>query len=670
MLPDTIPAGLSLFLLSLFLLTGGGILPLLLPRRSAFVHAAGAAGGLLGSMCGAAASLLVLRQGGELVFSLPWATAGITLSLHLDSLAAFFLLPLFVVCLCAAVYAPSYLRAAAAGPRTALHWFFFNILIVSMALVITSANGLQFLIAWEAMSLSSFFLVIFEYNEDRVRRAGWLYLLATHIGTAFLFVFFLEAGRLGGSLDFSAFSALGALPPRTTLLFFFLILIGFGAKAGLFPLHVWLPDAHPAAPSHVSAVMSGVMIKTAVYGFLRLLTFLPPLPPWCGILVMGLGLAGALFGIIMAVLQNDIKRSLAYSTVENIGLIFLGIGLWLHAANSGYGTVAALALTGALLHVWNHALFKGLLFFGAGSILHAAGSRTLSHLGGLLARMPVTGALFILAGAAVAALPPLNGFVSEWFLYMGIFTMGQSATGGSAIFFLLLAALLGLVGGLVLLALSRLAGLALLGEPRRERTAQSREAAWPMLAAMTALAGFCLSIGLFPSLPIQATAKAMAVLDTTGSLPAQGIGATLPFTGNWAMAGGLLLALTIFTCLVRHRRRRTKKIPTWGCGFLRPTPRMTYMAGGYSQLAQENFFCACLHPEAEESRANGLFPATASFAQHSEDPILRRGFGPLFSLLAERAYLFRKLQAGQLNVYLFYIFISTTLLLGWVMFQP
>ena len=665
-----LPTNLNLFLLALFFLACGGILPLLLTRQKALVQLTGAAGVMIGSCCGALAALRMLQQEGASVFSMPWATWGIHISLQFDSLAAFFLLPLFVVCLCAAAYAPSYLSHVPAGPKLALHWFFFNTLIASMALVVTSANGLQFLMAWEAMSLSSFFLVIFEYKKDEVRRAGWLYLLATHVGTAFLFVFFLEAGRLGGSLDFAAFSALHSLPHLPALFLFFMLLIGFGAKAGLFPLHIWLPDAHPAAPSHVSAVMSGVMIKTAVYGFLRLITFLPPLPPWCGILILSMGMTGALFGILMAALQNDVKRSLAYSTVENIGLIFLGIGLWLYATSTGHSTVAALALTGALLHIWNHALFKGLLFFGAGALLQAAGTRTLSHLGGLLRRMPYTGTLLILAGAAIAALPPLNGFISEWFLYMGILTMGQASVGGTAIFFLLLVAFLALVGGLVLLAITRLLGLALLGEPRRLQTAQSHEAPWPMVAAMLPLLTLCLGIGLFPSLPVRVVAQTMALLQGAGSIANPEIVTALPLGGTWSLAGGLLLGLVAFTCLARYLHApSTPKTSTWGCGFNRPTPRMTYMAGGYSQLAQESFLCACLHPDTQEIRAAGLFPAAATFDQKSVDPVLTRGFSPLFSALAERAYLFRRLQAGQLNVYLFYIFIVTTLLLGWVMYQ-
>lgn len=668
---QTFPStSMSLFLAALLFLAAGAILPLLLPGRQNFIHLTGAAGGLLGSLAGTGAAAIILATGGNHIISLPWSTAGIDLSLRLDPLAAFFLLPLFVLCLCAAGYAPAYLGTSASKPRTALHWFFFNILVASMALVVTSANGLQFLIAWEAMSLSSFFLVISDYKEDSVRRAGWLYLLATHIGTAFLFVFFLEAGSRSGSLDFSAFVALKSLPPLQALLLFFLILLGFGAKAGLFPLHVWLPDAHPAAPSHVSAVMSGVMIKTAVYGFLRFLTFLPPLPAWCGILVLSLGITGALFGILMAALQSDLKRSLAYSTVENIGLIFLGIGLWLYGSGTGHGVAAALALAGALLHVWNHALFKGLLFFGAGSLLHAAGSRRLSHLGGLLRRMPYTAGLLILAGAAVAALPPLNGFISEWFLYMSIFKAGQSATGGSAIFFLLLAAMLGLIGGLVLLTLSRLLGLALLGEPRRDRTAHSHEAPWPMLAAMLPLAGLCLAIGLFPALPFRTVLKAMAVVAGANNPAIESITAALPFGGNWSLTGSLLLGLALLICLVRYLRRAgSRKMQTWGCGFAWPTPRMTYMAGGYSQLAQENLLCSCLQPKKEELQAGGLFPAAARFAQQSVDPVLQSAFAPLFSRLAERAYLFRRLQAGQLNVYLFYIFVATTLLLGWGLLQ-
>ncbi|MDH5297756.1 MAG: proton-conducting transporter membrane subunit [Desulfobulbaceae bacterium] len=655
---------------SLLCLTTTGLLALIIQQRRPLAHLAGMAGGAMGGLLSMAAALIILLGNTEADFPLPWTWAGINVFLHLDCLAAFFLLPLSLLLFCGALYGGRYIDCAREGRRLSWHWLFFNLLAASMIVVLTAGNGLIFLLAWEAMSLSSFFLVVYDFDDEEVRKAGWLYLITTHLGAALLFAFFLKAGSLCATLDFTGFTALRALPLPMAILFFFLLLIGFGAKAGLFPMHVWLPGAHSAAPSHVSAMMSGVMIKVAVYGFLRMLTFLPPLPSWCGILVLGLGMGGALFGIAMAALQDDFKRSLAYSTVENIGLIFLGIGIWMFAVASGHAVVAALALTGALLHIWNHALFKGLLFMGAGSVLHATGTRTLSHLGGLLRRMPWTSSLLLSGSTAIAALPPLNGFISEWFLYMGILTMGQETEGGIAIFFLLLAALLALVGGLVLLAFCRLAGLALLGEPRRPQTAKALESSPLLLAPMLLLSALCLGIGLFPAMALRLMAGPMAVIAGPTAAPPLTILPPLPFAGPWSISCTLLLTLAVVTVFFRHRVHRPgTAIATWGCGFLAPTPAMVYMAGGFSQLAGDTLLNASLLPEVTATPVRGFFPKGAAFSQQSADPVLRHGFAPLFSELARRAYLFRRLQAGQLNVYLFYIFIATTLLLGWVMWQ-
>jgi len=659
-----LPAALQLLLPALLCLAAGTLLPLIFLNRPRLAQTIGMAAAVAGGIIGCGAALAALLAPAAADFALPWATAGVNFALHLDPLAAFFLLPLFLLVGGAALYGSGYLGQHAGGRATAFHWFFFNLLGLSMALVVCAANGLIFLLAWEGMSISSFFLVVHAHQDPDALRAGNLYLIATHVGAALLFAFFLEAGRICGTLDFAGFAALATLSPPLTVFFFLLLLVGFGAKAGLFPLHVWLPDAHPAAPSHVSALMSGVMVKTAIYGLLRMLSFLPPLPAWCGLLVIGLGISGALFGITCAMLQDDLKRSLAYSTVENIGLIFFAIGLWLYGGATGHPTAAVLALAGGLLHVWNHALFKGLLFFGAGAVQHATSTRTISHLGGLLRRMPLAGSLIILASGAIAALPPLNGFISEWLLLMALLGLSQAASGGGAIFFLLLTALLALVGGLVLLTFSRLAGLVLLGEPRR-RPALGHEPAATMAAAMVLLALLCVGVGLLPMVPLKLLTGVTALLAGGKGAPLP----ALPFGLLWSITGGLLLlgAGAVIAGKSRRPDHRQQPVATWGCGFTKPTPRMVYMAGGFSELAAETMLCAAMQPATSGVPVTGIFPAGSQIGQTALDPVLERGLGPLFSHLAQRAYLFRKLQAGRLNVYLLYMFVATTLLLGWVM---
>jgi formate hydrogenlyase subunit 3/multisubunit Na+/H+ antiporter MnhD subunit len=398
---------MNLLFVAFFLFTIGALLAVL-PGRGAARAATllGSGSAILGCLCGLGAAGQSLLGGGAESFFLPWSMPGGAFSLRLDGLSAFFLLLLFVVGLAGALYGAEYMKGDKARLRPGLHWTWYNLLILSMTLVVTAANGLLFLFAWECMSLTSFFLVITEYDLAEAVEAGWTYLLATHLGAAFLFAFFLSAGALSGSLEFASFQVLGQLSLPAASVFFLLLLIGFGSKAGIFPFHVWLPDAHPAAPSHVSALMSGVMVKTAIYGLLRLSAFLPVGPAWWGGLLMAIGIIGALFGIAMAALQRDVKRSLAYSTVENIGLILLALGFWMQSRANGHHVAAAFALAGGLIHLLNHALFKSLLFMGAGSLMHGSGSRDLNRMGGLMRRMPLTGLLIVCGGLAISALPP------------------------------------------------------------------------------------------------------------------------------------------------------------------------------------------------------------------------------------------------------------------------
>jgi formate hydrogenlyase subunit 3/multisubunit Na+/H+ antiporter MnhD subunit len=351
----------------------------------------------------------------------------------LDPLSAFFLLPALVLAGLAAIYGSHYMQAFADRRSLGAPTFFFNLLIASMLLVLIARNGLLFLVAWELMSLSAYFLVTFEHEQADARRAGWVYLVATHLGALFLFALFMLLGRAAASLDFVAYSQAARLGNGWSAVLFALALVGFGAKAGFVPWHVWLPEAHPAAPSHVSAIMSGVMIKTGLYGILRVTTFLGEPALWWGPALMVIGLTGGLFGISLALAQRDLKRALAYSSIENVGLIALGLGVGMWGQTSGHPAMAALGFAGGLLHVWNHALMKGLMFLAAGSVLHATGTKNIELLGGVLKRMPRTGAAMVLGGVAISGLPPLNGFVSEWLMYMGLMRGGLSHAGISRV---------------------------------------------------------------------------------------------------------------------------------------------------------------------------------------------------------------------------------------------
>jgi formate hydrogenlyase subunit 3/multisubunit Na+/H+ antiporter MnhD subunit len=655
---------ITLFLIASLLLLAGGLVPLLVCRAGRLAHWLGAAGSLAGGGLGLAAALRSLYVGRAEDFRFLWGSGELPLSLHIDTLAAFFLMPIYLLVFLAGLYGSRYLDRSGESHLAARPWFYFNFLALGMTFVTVAADSLTFLIAWELMSLASFFLVIHDLRDEQAREAGWFYLVATHLGTAFLFFFFFAAYRLAGTLDFAAFTVLADLSRPATVIFLGLILVGFGTKAGLFPMHGWLPAAHSAAPSHVSALMSGVMVKVAIYGFLRMLTFLPPPPDWAGLLIMALGIGGALFGIAMAVTQTDIKRTLAYSTVENVGIIYFGIGLWLYCTGSGFELAAQLALAGTLLHIWNHALFKSLLFMGAGGVVHAAGTREMSALGGIMRRMPVTGGLMIVGGGALAALPPLNGLVGELLIYLGLLHAGQGALGGQAFLFMILAVLLVIVGALVLLAMTRMLGIVFAGEPRRPGAERIHEVAPAMLIAMGGTAFLCLLIGLFPQIVLPALTGPMTILAPPGpgiaDLP------SMPFGPGWSLAGSLLaLGLVIAVGRRYFLQRPDRTIQTWGCGFSRPAPAMSYSAGGFGQLLREGIYRACLRPTPAASRPASFFEPGRRFHLPLGDPVIDRCFTPLFTQIADLAGSWRRLQAGRMSIYLAYIFLTTLLLLGW-----
>jgi len=647
-----------------FILAFSALLAALPWRKEGIAARCGSGGAILAALAALAGAAQVLAGGEEASFYLPLSLPGAAISLRLDGLAAFFLLPLFAIGLCGAVYGREYMRSGAKSRWPGLHWTCYNLLLLSMALVLTAANGILFLFAWECMSLSSFALVISEHKKAESMEAGWTYLLATHLGAAFLFAFFLAASAISGSLEFASFLSLGQLSPHAASLFFLLILVGFGSKAGVFPFHVWLPDAHPAAPSHVSALMSGVMVKTAIYGFLRFCAFLPPAPAWWGGLLLALGAAGALFGIAMAALQVDVKRSLAYSTVENVGIILLALGLWLHNRAAGHSLAAALALAGGLIHLFNHALFKSLLFMGAGSLIHGSGSRNLNHMGGLMRRMPGTGLLLVAGGMAISALPPFNGLIGEWFIYRALLENGVRLSGMAGFFALALLGLLALVGGMVLIVMTRLIGIALAGEPRSPEAAGAHEAGWPMRGAMAGLALLCLLGGLMPYWLLRLAGPAIRAMDPSAAEALAGQGADPSWLGFMAMA---LLACVLAACLLSRWQSRGPqgKSATWGCGFALPTNRMSYRAESYAELPQSAMFCDCLAPPPKDGRPLGFFPETSRFAFTAPDPVLARVFKPFFAWAAGVCSGFRGLQAGQLHLYLLYIFAATILLLLW-----
>jgi formate hydrogenlyase subunit 3/multisubunit Na+/H+ antiporter MnhD subunit len=456
---------------------------------------------------------------------------------------------------------------------------------------------------------------------------------------------------------------LAQLPIASASLIYLLALFGFGVKAGLFPVHVWLPDAHPAAPSHVSALMSGILIKTGLYGILRILSLLPPAPAWWGWLMALLGAAGALYGISLAAQQRDIKRCLAYSTVENIGIILLGLGFGMVAAAQGHPKIALLAYAGGLLHLWNHALFKGVMFLGAGALVHATGTRDMNRMGGLLRRMPLVGLLWIGGSLAISALPPLNGLISEWLIYLSLAQAGTSLDGFAALVPLLLFGLLGMVGALALVTFSRLIGICLLGEPRDPIAANPHKVAPVMLTSMASLLAGCLMIGMFPqaALRLQSTALSQVARLPVGTelgraVAPLGHGALL-LMAVLVMLGGLFVWL--------RRLRHQTQAATWGCAYPLPTARMAYTGEAYAEYVSHHIMPKVMRPKVTGGKVSGLFPVAGKLTQSSSDFVLIRCFQPLFVVLADRCQRLRWLQQGQLPIYLVYIFIASAVLMAW-----
>jgi formate hydrogenlyase subunit 3/multisubunit Na+/H+ antiporter MnhD subunit len=609
-----------------------------------------------------------LAHGESFALVWPWPVPGGAFAIALDPLSAFFLLPAAALSALGAVYAVGYL-AHEAPRRARAIWACFDALVAGMLLVLVARNAVLFLVAWEWMSLAAWGLIAFGGVGPEARRAGWIYLVAAHAGSvALLLVFATLAHASGGAASFEAIAAHGRLVlPGAWLLL--LALLGFGPKAGVIPLHVWLPEAHAAAPSHVSALMSGAMVTLGLYGLLRLALLLGPLPEGAGLVLALLGLGGALLGIALALQQRDLKRALAYSSVENLGLMTLGLGLAVLGAARGHAGVALFGLMGALLHVWNHAAMKGLLFLAAGSVLHAAGTRDLERLGGLLRRLPVTGGCFVLGAVAISGLPPLNAFASEWLLYRGLVDLALGGTATAGVVACLAAALLALVGGLAAACFVRLAGIAFLGEPRSAEASDAREGGALLWGPGLLLAGACVGLALLPGQVVRLAGPVAAQLFGSAFASQAAVAETAAALTPIAVAAGAgWLALLAGAGLVRARLpgRAARTLPTWDCGYARPGPRMQYTARSFSELLAARFLPRWLAPRVRIDGPGGCFPGAAMLASEERDPITARVYEPLFSALAARFARLRALQQGNAHVYVAYILSAVLAALAWI----
>jgi formate hydrogenlyase subunit 3/multisubunit Na+/H+ antiporter MnhD subunit len=525
----------------------------------------------------------------QLPLGLPWMGA----HFRIDALAAVFLVVANLGAAGASLFAIGYGRHETSPGRVLP---FYPAFLGGMNLVVLADDAFTFLVSWEFMSLTSWALVMAHHHDPENRRAGYIYITMASFGTlALLLAFGLLAGGGGGY----AFAQMREAAPAFPALVLILALLGAGSKAGLVPLHVWLPLAHPAAPSHVSALMSGVMTKVAVYGFIRIVFDLMGQPAWWwGMLVIALAAVTCVMGVLSALMQHDLKRLLAYHTVENIGIIFLGLGLALAFSAHGMPAPAALAMTAALLHVLNHCIFKSLLFFGSGAVLNATGERDMEHLGGLIHRMPLTAFAFLTGCTAISALPPLNGFVSEWLTFQAILLSPELPSWGLKIIVPAAGAMLALSAALAAACFVKAFGVTFLGRPRTTVAAQAREADRSSLAAMLVFAALCFVAGVVPGLFIDALAPAVQGL-VGARMPMQ---ATIPWLSIVPVAesrssyNGLLIFAfitlsTLITIEIIHRfaSRAVRRSPPWDCGYPDASPATQYSADSFAQPIRRVF---------------------------------------------------------------------------------
>jgi hydrogenase-4 component B len=600
-----------------------------------------------------------------LPLGLPW----IGTHLRLDSLSAFFLILVGLGGAGASLFALGYGRHEP-HPERVLP--FYPAFLAAMALVTIADDAFTFLFAWELMSLTSWALVMAHHREPGNAQAGFVYLImATFSGLALLLAFGLLAGELGGY----AFDVIRATPPNATTAAVVLIvaLIGAGSKAGLVPLHVWLPLAHPAAPSHVSALMSGVMTKVAIYGFIRIVfDLLGPSQWWAGAVVLVLGGITAVLGVLHALMERDLKRLLAYSTVENIGIVFIGLGLALAFRATGFEAGGALALTAALFHAFNHTLFKSLLFFGAGAVLNATGERNMETMGGLIHRMPRTAIAFLTGCAAISALPPLNGFASEWLTFQAVLLHPELPQWGLKLMIPVDGAALALAAALAAACFVRAFGIVFLGRPRTEAAAQARETDPWSISAMLAFALLCLLAGIVPGAVIDSIAPVATAL--TGSrMPTQlgDIWLTIaPVEASRSSYNGLLIfafiaASITVTVLAIHRfaSRTLRRAPAWDCGFPDPTPASQYTATSFAQPLRRVFGSVVFQAHDTVDMPTPGDNRPARIVHNLSDPIWDHAYAPLGRLVGWIADRSNVLQFLTIRRYLGFVFAALVVLL-------
>jgi hydrogenase-4 component B len=608
------------------------------------------AGALVSGLIFSLSALLVYHRT-EYRFDLPAAGQVV---IGFDGLSLFFLFTFQLLSLAASLYAIGYLRDyMSRGLAVRAHLWFFTLLVISLQLLVVAHNALIFLLVWESMAIGAYFAIVFDKDKEDVRRGGFWYLAATHASALLLYICFAALHELTGSWNFADFAQRASFDPKTLALILITGFVGFAIKAGFMPFHVWLPNAHPAAPAHVSSLLSAINIKAGIYGLARLTVILPTLDPAYGWALLGLSLVSAILGVWYALAQHDIKKLLAYHSVENIGIIGLGLAIAWLGRSYARPELVMLGFAGALLHTINHAIFKGLLFFGAGNVYSIAHSSDIERMGGLARVIPLTAIAFLVGAISICGLPPLNGFVSEFLIYKGFFRASDLLPGYSPIALLFAIVGLAFMGGLAVACFTKLYGIVFLGQSRSGLApARQRE---PRLSSFTllSLAGLCAVFGVFPAVGLHLIGPSLAELAGAAQAPA-----------DWASPlGKLPVVFLLFLALLSggytvklwlQHNTGTRRRETWGCGYAQVTPRMQYTASSFAEELVKlgrPMLALTIHWNA----LRATLPAARAFHSQCRDRMeegwlwFNRGLGGLLGA-------FRWIQSGNIRHYVLYLF--------------
>jgi hydrogenase-4 component B len=589
--------------------------------------------------------------------------APLTFALAIDRLSAFFLGLICVVAAPVVLFSSSYVERHYEGVRRLWLWVLLPWFLLSMVVVVTASTAFAFLFGWELMTLVSAGLVLTDGDSKERRHNLFIYLLMMHAGAAAVFAAFMLFLPHSGSLDFAGMRAAGAaMSPALRNAIFLLAFLGFGTKAGIVPLHLWLPKTHPIAPTPVSALMSAVMLKTAVYGFIRFsFDFLGTGPSWWGYLVLLTGALTGVLGVLYAIEENDLKRLLAYSSVENIGIIYLGLGASLVLAANNSFAWAALALCAALLHSLNHALFKSLLFLGAGAISDSAHTLDIEQLGGLQKRIPVTGTAFLIACCSIIGLPLSNGFVSEWLTFQSFLAGAALTSVPAGIVLPLMIGVLALIGGLAATCFAKVYGVAFLGRARSENAEVAQKIPLPMRSAIVFLAAGCIAIGVFPGFILRPLSVTVQGMLRGGVLPAEV--STLGYVMPW-----LALAVIVIVAGILLVRRVVRATPTWACGLPGLDSRMQYTATAFSKPVRRVFAKVYRPERSVETKPDdpAYFPTSISYRSVRTTSFEKSLYRPTVDAIVSIGHRLRRLQTGNIQVYLLYIFLA---LIGVLLFM-